>query len=61
MSSLIWKSISACTPLDVLVIEQPELSVILVAYKFGKAKQDLLDEARESFEKKSQHMKKYTN
>ena len=49
------------TPLDVLVIEQLRRSVSLVAYKFAKSLQDLLDEARDSLKKASRHMKKYTD
>ena len=47
------------TPLDVLVSEQPGRSVSLVAYKFAKSRQDLLDEAWDNLKKASRRMKKY--
>ena len=37
-----------CTPLDMLVSEQPSHNVSLAAYKFTKTRQDLLDEAQDS-------------
>ena len=49
------------TPLDVLVTEQPGRNVSPATYKFAKSQQDLLDEARDSLEKASRHMKKYAD
>ena len=49
------------TPLDLLVSEQPGCSVSPVAYKFVKSRQNLLDEAWDSLEKASRHMKKYAD
>ena len=50
-----------CTPLDVMVSKQPRHSVSPIVYKFAKTRQDLLDEARDSLEKASRHMKKYVD
>ena len=50
-----------CTPLDVLVTEQPGRSVSPVAYKFAKSRQDLLNEAKDNLEKASRRMKKYAD
>ena len=49
-----------CTPLGVLVSEQPGYSVNPTVYKFAKSRQDLLDEAQDNLEKVSKRMKKYT-
>ena len=44
-----------------LVSKQPGCNVSLVAYKFAKTWQDLLDEAWDSLEKTSRRMKKYVD
>ena len=49
------------TPLDVLASEQLGSSVSPAAYKFAKARQDLLDEAWDNLGKASRQMKKYVD
>ena len=44
-----------------LVIEKPKRSVSPAAYKFAKSRHYLLDEVRDSLEKASRLMKKYTD
>ena len=49
------------TPLNVLASEQPRRSLSHTACEFAKTRQDLLDEAPNSLEKASKHMKKYAD